>query len=309
MDDNRLKFYQGFLMMRKNATNKNATNKKFSFFCSFLMMFSFMGLLVLNSPWAQAGLITINHQFNSPKVAIIIHGLNTNPENMRSIEQYYRELQVNTVFLVLTGHEKTPKSLDEMKSVKTMDWLHDLQAAFLAAVHMGSQIHIAAFSLGGALTMYYLEKDPTFFPLVKSLNFWAPALKVNTTSEIFMQGLKIFSPSVIIPSMSEDKDKAQAKGTSVAAYLALNEMVQYLATNLDYKKYQQIPLNLFIDPQDELVSYKKLHDLWESLAPKVPWKFFTIHSLAKYHHLIVDPARLDYKEWQMMKTAIATSVR
>jgi len=109
--------------------------------------------------------------------------------------------------------------------------------------------------MGGLLGVDLLSSQPgvKFDKMV----LFAPAIKMRTRNSL----LKILSPfpRIVIPSIA-DKSYLTNKGTSIAAYNALFEMYAHLENNLDPKKIN-IPTVVFIDKQDELISFSGLQSM------------------------------------------------
>jgi hypothetical protein len=100
--------------------------------------------------------------------------------------------------------------------------------------------------------------------------------------------LKIFAP----------KDYAANRGTPIAAYNALFESI---SAGQREARRQAADAPVFVDPKDELVSYKGLCALGEAPGSGLWTLVSTPKTLRKgrrdYHHLIIDEASLGSARW------------
>jgi hypothetical protein len=149
--------------------------------------------------------------------------------------------------------------------------------------------------MGGLLGVDLLSSNPnvTFDKMV----LFAPAIKMHRRNSL----LKILSPfpRIVIPSMAH-KSYLTNDGTSIAAYNALFEMHAHLENNLNPKI--NIPAVVFIDKQDELISFSGLHNMIQDQNLN-QWNLHPVEkdktaTKIKMRHLIIDEASVGKNTWQ-----------
>ena len=157
-------------------------------------------------------------------------------------------------------------------------------------------LFFVGFSMGGLLGVDLLASNPGV--RFEKMVLFAPAVKMHQRNSL----LKILSPfpRLVIPSMAH-KSYLANDGTPVAAYNALFEMYAHLENNLNPDKIN-IPTIVFIDKEDELISFSGLQDMIRDQNLD-QWKIHPVKkdktaSKIKMHHLIIDEASVGKKMWQ-----------
>lgn len=242
-------------------------------------------------------------------VALVIHGLNGRPDKMEPIITRLTEAGIDCLNLSLRGHgtnysvlnptESDKARMAAFKSVTYPLWKAEAYQAYQRAERRsrlpGSPLFFVGFSMGGLLGVDLLSSNSEV--AFDKMVLFAPALKMHARNML----LKILSPfpKIVIPSVAH-KSYLTNDGTPIAAYNALFDMYQHLENNLNPKI--NIPTVVFIDRQDELISFSGLQNLvreqnldqWQIHAIK---KDKTATEI-KMHHLIIDAASVGEKTWQ-----------
>ena len=242
-------------------------------------------------------------------VALVIHGLNCRPHKMESIVTRMNDFGIDCLNLSLRGHgenysdlkdtESADARMEAFKSVTYPLWKSEAYQAY-QRVERISKLHaiplfFVGFSMGGLLGVDLLSSNPnvTFDKMV----LFAPAIKMHKRNRM----LKILSPfpRIVIPSMAH-KSYLTNDGTSIAAYNALFEMYAHLENNLNTKI--NIPTVVFIDKQDELISFSGLHNMIQDRNLN-QWNIHPVEkdktaTKIKMHHLIIDEASVGKNMWQ-----------
>ena len=242
-------------------------------------------------------------------VALVIHGLNSRPDKMESIIARMNDFGIDCLNLSLRGHgenysdikdtESADARMEAFKSVTYPLWKNEAYQAY-QRVERISKLHaiplfFVGFSMGGLLGVDLLYSKPkvTFDKMV----LFAPAIKMHKRNSL----LKILSPfpRLVIPSMAH-KSYLTNDGTSIAAYNALFEMYAHLENNLNPKI--NIPTVVFIDKQDELISFSGLQNMIQDQNLD-QWNIHPVKkdktaTKIKMHHLIIDEASVGKKMWQ-----------
>lgn len=238
-------------------------------------------------------------------VTIVIHGLNQKPEKMDDL--VHLALQEESQVLRLTLHGHGPEK-NKFLEVTRSQWLKDVATAYSLAKAQSEKDHLPLYFIGyslGALLLsdFAVTALPQRLSLQKSTLF-APALTPHWYTRL-VQIFKIFGPHFFVTSWGVHGYMAH-RGTSMAAYEALFQSVDSL------QKAAFVPINwptlVFIDPKDELVSYKRLRRFIseKNLSQWTLTPVTTSQSQLKgsYHHLITDAQALGQDEWTRVSQSI-----
>jgi esterase/lipase len=243
-------------------------------------------------------------------VALVIHGLNSRPDKMESIIARMNDVGIDCLNLSLRGHGENYSALshtksadarmETFKSVSYPLWKSEAYQAYQRVERISNlyaaPMFFVGFSMGGLLGVDLLSSDPRV--KFDKMVLFAPAVKMHMRNSL----LKILSPfpRIVIPSIAH-KSYLTNDGTSIAAYNALFEMYGHLENNLDPKKIN-IPTVVFIDKQDELISFSGLQNMVRDQNLD-QWKIHPVKkdktaTKIKMHHLIIDEASVGNNMWQ-----------
>ena len=250
-------------------------------------------------------------------VALVIHGLNSRPDKMKSIIAEMNDCGIDCLNLSLRGHgenyspfnhaESADARMETFKSVSYPLWKSEAYQAYQRVERISNlyaaPIFFVGFSMGGLLGVDLLSSDPRV--KFDKMVLFAPAIKMHKRNSL----LKILSPfpRIVIPSIAH-KSYLTNDGTSIAAYNALFEMYAHLENNLDSKI--NIPTVVFIDKQDELISFNGLQNMVRDQNLD-HWKIHPVKkdktaTKIKMHHLIIDEACVGKNMWhQIVEVTIA----
>ncbi|MEZ4862589.1 MAG: alpha/beta fold hydrolase [Caldilineaceae bacterium] len=270
-------------------------------------------------------------------VALVIHGLNLKPARMQPLINELQRMGIATVLCSLRGHGKnytpTPNlsaeeaRLRSFQQVSAALWRAEVLDAYAQAAHYADAqqcpIYLVAFSLGALLGCELGANTPAVH--FDSMALFAPALAIQPLAHL----LRLLTrwPRLTIPSLSDPLYRAN-RATPLAAYGALfhtlAKLRQQPLTRLN------VPTLVFIDPQDELVSYRGLQRLIQRKA-LTAWRIQPLTartapgknrqrslralyrrivnrpqlgaidaSTACYRHLIVEPTCVGTAAWEEM---------
>jgi esterase/lipase len=248
-------------------------------------------------------------------VALVAHGLNLNPERMKSIIVELNDAGIDVLNLSLRGHgnnylKNNNLSTDEARqeSFRTVTyglWLYEIYNAYLQVRERASQKNVPVFfvgySIGGLIgcDLILSHPDVTYDRIV----LFAPAF--NITVESYLLKAMIPFPNIVIDSLSPIYYRAN-KGTPMAAYKALFEAIDHFNNNVNDKLNK--PTLIFIDEKDEFVSRSKLNETIARLNLD-QWQIHLVHkdnNVGKNvsHHLMIDRDSVGRKMWKQMKKTI-----
>jgi esterase/lipase len=248
-------------------------------------------------------------------VALVVHGLNLNPERMRSIIVELNDAGIDVLNLSLRGHgnnylKNKNLSTDEARqeSFRTVTyglWLDEIYNAYLKVRERASKKNVPVFfvgySIGGLMGCDLILLHPDVF--YDCMVLFAPALNITVESYL-LKALMPF-PNIVIDSLSPTYYRAN-KGTPMAAYKALFEAIDNFKKNVNDKLNK--PTLIFIDEKDEFVPYSKLNEMitrWNLDH----WQIHIVHkdnSVGEKvsHHLMIDKDSVGKQMWKQMKDAI-----
>lgn len=262
-----------------------------------IIQLAFLSLLAISSLTAFASSdITVYPSEGGLKrgQVLVVHGLNTNPHKMNDIIREFNNWGIDAFLLTLKGHGN---SKSEMESVSFEIWQKQFLNAYKLMVKSneinGGKLYFSGYSLGGALGMAVIGSNSSV--MFEHAFLFAPALVLNASS-YFIKATYLLNDGVSIPSFSPEEFKAQ-RGTTVSAYKALFDTVEKFEKGELY--FMNFPLTIFIDKEDELVSYKKMIDYTDYMSH---WKLIQVDNKGSrlekpYNHLIISKRALGEKEW------------
>jgi len=248
-------------------------------------------------------------------VALVIHGLNLRPSKMESIIKLLTDSGIDVLNLSLRGHGQNyfhEKDVDtreaRMEAFKTVSyklWMDETHRAYVHARKRGDEkkapLFLVGFSMGGLMGADLLVShgDVRFDRMV----LLAPALDIHGLH--YVAKLLSLFPGLVLPSFTS-KSYLANNGTPMAAYNALFETIQHFNQHVGAKL--NVPTIIFIDPKDELVSYRKLKQRVEK-EPLDRWQIRLLEKgktgvQEKMHHLIIDEPSVGTDTWNQIKSVM-----
>jgi len=248
-------------------------------------------------------------------VALVVHGLNLQPERMHSIIAELNDAGIDVLNLSLRGHGNNylkninvsvdEARLDSFRTVTYGLWLDEIYNAYLKVKERASKKRVPVFfigySLGGLMGCDLILSHPDVF--YDRMVLFAPSF--NITLESYLLKALMPFPNIVIDSLSPISYRAN-EGTPMAAYQALFEAVEYFEKNINDALNQ--PSIIFIDEKDEFISYSKL----KHMIVNKNLNRWQIHMVRKdhgmeekiSHHLIIDKASVGENMWKQIRSAL-----
>jgi len=249
-------------------------------------------------------------------VALVIHGLNLRPAKMDSIITRLTEIGIDALNLSLQGHgenyfhddqnDSAGARLQSFKKVSYKLWIEETCYAYGVAKHRSDQqnvpLFLVGFSLGALLGADLLATAPEveFDKMV----LFAPALKMHLRNYV----IRVLSPfpGLSIPSLMLGSYQSNAS-TPMAAYNALFQSLNHFEEKAGPQL--NIPTLVFIDKNDELVSYSRLKKMVANEGLD-QWRFYMVQKeptqrSTKIYHLIIDAPSTGENVWEDMMDAMA----
>ncbi len=248
-------------------------------------------------------------------VALVVHGLNLNPERMQCIISELNGAGIDVLNLSLRGHGKNytknkhlseaQARLESFQNVTYRLWMNEIYTAHLKATKRALKkrvpVFFVGFSLGGLMgcDLLLLQNDVSYDRMI----LLAPALSV--TVESYLLKVLMPFPNMVIDSLSPIYYRSN-EGTPMAAYKSLFEAVDYFNSNANKKLNK--PTIIFIDENDEFVPFLKIKEIItrEKLDQ---WQICVVRkdnhiSENVSHHLIIDRESVGPQMWKQMKNTI-----
>ncbi|MDH3883646.1 MAG: lysophospholipase, partial [Desulfobacterales bacterium] len=159
----------------------------------------------------------------------------------------------------------------------------------------GTCLFFVGFSMGALLGVDLFTSNPHI--KFDKMVLFAPALKMHKRNFL----LKTMSPfeGLVVPSFAPASYRAN-KGTPMAAYNALFEASKHFEKHPDPKI--NVPTVVFIDKQDELISFSGL----QNMIRKLNLDQWNLHPVKKdqtateieMHHILIDEAAVGKHMWK-----------
>jgi len=249
-------------------------------------------------------------------VALVIHGLNLDPDRMGPIINSLTRVGIDVLGLSLRGHganyahrdnmDAAAARLESFKNVSYSLWTNEAYLAYIQVQQRAQQrqvpVFLVAFSIGGLIGLDLLVSNPDVgFDKAVLL---APAISLRAT--IYLERALSWFPRLVIPSLTNEAYLANEKGTPVAAYNALFEALYHFEDNAGPKL--NLPTLIFIDEQDEFIPLGGLKNLAEEHKLD-QWKFYIVQkkeemSAGTFHHHIIDASSTGEGAWRDMMATI-----
>ena len=252
------------------------------------------------------------HQDRINGVALVIHGLNFRPDKMESIIALLTHSCIDVLNLSLLGHGKnyaqtasvdgSKARLEAFKTVSYKLWIKETYLAYGLARKRSREkqvpLFLIGFSLGGLMGATLFASYPDVY--FNRMALLAPAIYIHKI--YYLAKLLSPFPRLVIPSLLMGS-YCSSRGTPMAAYNALFEGIEHFNKNMDQKL--NVPTVIFIDKQDELVSYRRLKRNIRNKGLHQwklhPVKRYTKGSKEKMHHLIIDESSIGKEAWNEMR--------
>jgi esterase/lipase len=242
-------------------------------------------------------------------VSLVIHGLNSQPDKMKSIIVALTERGIDCLNLSLRGHgenyphrDDTESDRARMEAFKTVSyqlWKTETYRAYKQVKKRSDQHKVSlffiGFSMGGLIGVDLLASNPSV--KFDKMVLFAPALKMHARNHI----IRVLSPfpKLVIPSFAP-KSYLANEGTPMAAYNALFKTLKHFEKKMSRKI--NVPTVIFIDKQDEFISFSRLNKMVAN-EKLDRWKIHIVQkdktaNQVKMHHLIIDEASTGKKMWK-----------
>ncbi len=244
--------------------------------------------------------------------ALVLHGLNLDPERMRPLIALLHAAGIAAFLLELYGHggnfaarsgsDARRDRLAALQSCRHALWAEEAIAGFrevrrVAAAASGEAVFVG-FSYGALLGCDLLVSRPevAFARMV----LLAPALRLRPWD----RAIRLLSPfpGLVLPTPAP-AGYAANPGTPVAAYNALFATLKHFEAHLGPRL--NIPTLVFVDPGDELISFEGL----KGLVSEQRLDRWRIHPLrvsrpvlaGAYRHLILDEESAGRRAWAELR--------
>jgi len=236
-------------------------------------------------------------------IILAIHGFNARPD---TLEPFIKELNLrgfDVVGLNLYGHKKE----ESLNQAGLSDiWLSDIKAAYqeIETEFPGSEISVLGYSLGAALAVYFLEKEPDV--QFSKMFFLAPAFVICDRAMFVRMLLPLKYFGVSLPSIAPREYRAH-RFTPLRAYSGLFKIVDEISSlknnDKNNEKLNQIPTEMVFVEGDELIDFPKTRK-WLARNKLSSWQTELIEAQSvsnlNYKHLIFEKKNIESSAWDKL---------
>ncbi len=236
-------------------------------------------------------------------IALVAHGLNLKPSKMNALAKVLTSNGTEVLRVSLAGHRGSKK---EGLFTTHQTWRNEFQAHYCLAKKRAQSLNVPlyflGFSLGALAGVDFLNTQVSH--LVEKMVLISPATDVHWYSKI-PGNLGWIGGRISLPSKNIKAYRSQPS-TSLASYRAMKESQESL-DEISLSSLN-IPTMIFVDPDDELVSLKKINKRINKQRLD-NWKTKSINNSGStlkktYHHLVVDKASMGSHQWEIVKKNI-----
>ncbi|MBI2632849.1 MAG: alpha/beta hydrolase [Parcubacteria group bacterium] len=263
-------------------------------------------------------------------VAIVVHGLNLRPSRTNQIVQFLQDKGIDVLRVTLTGHRG---DFREIYQASREQWLFDMfQAYCLVLEHSSAQdsvpLYFIGYSLGGLIGLDFMTEQLKQNVRYKKMVLFAPAISIQGEIRFFASLARWFG---INPLSFTPSAPSRYRRHYLDSYF-INPQLPFLAYDallssveaIENKRIDNlnIPTVVFIDPQDELVSFNGIDNLLKRKRLTL-WRIFTVESqgsifnevvrngndriftVKPLHHSITDENLMGKEQWQRIETIMS----
>ena len=241
---------------------------------------------------------------------LLAHGLNLKPSRMRPLAETacHDENRYSCRILSLPGHEEFGSS--RMRQVTANSWkqriLEEVEQIERLALEHQVPAYFIGYSLGGLVGEWAISQQAN--SVFDKVVLIAPAIATHSYTKI--ASYLPMTGNMMLPSKNHPDYRAN-KGTSIAAYRAMFRIMgEFRESRL---RGVDIPTLVFLNPEDELVSHRRLIR-WIDDSRLSHWRVLFVRDLKpsirpNYQHLMIDQASMGAEAWEELSTAIREFLR
>ncbi len=236
-------------------------------------------------------------------IALVAHGLNMKPAGMLAIAQWLTAQGTDVYLVKLSGHFEEAVPITQITTTLwEAEMLHAYQVAKQAAIENAVPLYFVGYSLGALLGQVLIASKEARFD--KQI-LMAPATAIRTRSYV-IKWLFFLNKKWLLPSYTPSPYRANNFLPLAAYEVVFRNEKNIMKTRFDTLN---IPTLLFIDPKDELISYKKLVH-YARLFNLSNYQIITLDSnlkkrISKFHHLVVSEETMGKENWAMATAKMA----
>jgi esterase/lipase len=233
-------------------------------------------------------------------ITLVVHGLNVKPAAMLPLIKWLNGHGSDVYLIKLSGHREDAA---DTKNITSSIWEKEMLSGYVMAKEASIKNSVPLFFLGyslGALLgqsmIKFSDKEVSFDKQI----LIAPATAIRCRSH-FIKVFFIFDKQTNLPSYAP-KEYRVNDSLPLSMYKILFTEEKKILKAKFHKL--NIPTIIFIDPKDELISYKKL----KRYLRRFSLSNYQIVVLdgdlksrnGKYHHLIISPETMGKKNWELV---------
>lgn len=226
-------------------------------------------------------------------VTLVVPGLNVIPSAMQALVEWLNDTGSHVFLVKLSGHHADSVSImDVTRSIWETDMLNGYEAARRLAEEQAVPLYFLGYSLGALLGQSLLLMPGRDIRFDRQVLF-APATAIRKRN--YLLKLLFGWDSLTLPSYAPERYKAN-KRLPIRIYKIMFEM----ETELWKAGSVSVPTLVFLDPRDELISYKKVRRYFGMGAVIVPLSSRMRGRYGGYHHLIINASTMGETNWALV---------
>lgn len=229
------------------------------------------------------------------KTAVIIHGLNTNPEVMHDIEDVFIQKKYTVVKVILPGHGESQEVSDPGSAWETTTLNGIRQGRALAD---RSELVVVGYSLGGALAV--LASIHPSAPKIDRMVLIAPAVRIRIPLSLLRIGTIPLLNEIPIPSIAP-RHLRKWCAIPLEWYGAMTKVIEQIDAYQESEKFRNIPTTILLNPRDEVISISKTEDWLKLHSLNNAWavKMISIAPSPSEHfqHNLVERSSVGEQAW------------
>lgn len=225
---------------------------------------------------------------------MLVPGLNNNASAITPLATELASHGFHSMLVTLCGHDQETKYVAHTKQ----HWLDDIATACKNAQKQYSPLPLffVAYSTGAlAISAFIAQSQAKPF---QAGMFLAPAFALTYRAQLVRPLTPLRFLQLRLPSLAPRHCRAHSS-TSLHAYHAMYSLWQELDTSTLSGHFNQIPVLIYANPQDELVSFHGLKQ-WLAKNNLDNWQLTAVERSFGYQHLLVEENSWIRPTWKDM---------
>jgi len=226
-------------------------------------------------------------------VTLVVPGLNVIPSAMQALVEWLNDGGSHVFLVKLSGHHAdSVPIMDVTRTIWETDMLNGYEAARRLAEEHAVPLYFLGYSLGALLGQSLLSMPGRDIRFDRQVLF-APATAIRKRN--YLLKLLFGWDSLTLPSYAPERYKANKR-----LPMSIYKIMFGMEAELWKAGRVSVPTLVFLDPRDELISYKKVRRFFGMGAVIVPLSSRMRGRYGGYHHLIINASTMGETNWALV---------